>query len=176
MSNAERWSAGGEGGFAEIVERHVRTLIDWYQRKKRWPRRLYRATTVAVILLGASIPLLSLGEPSAGTRLLTATVGVMISGLTGLATVTDWQRRWRIFTGAQTSLEVRLAEWELALAEAELVKPAERAQQMKLEATKNLLTASAAIRLMETQEFFAGQPRVTESLLHSSAAPAPADV
>lgn len=166
--NAEQLSEEGHDRIVEVVDRYVRPLIDWYQRKKRWPRRLYRATTVAVILLGASIPLLTIAEPSEGSRLLIATVGVTISGLTGLATVTDWQRRWQIFTGAQTSLEVRLAEWELAVAEAGLVEPADQARKLKLEATRDLSTASMTIRLMETQEFYAGQPKVNQGLLGHS--------
>lgn len=167
-SNAGQVPVAGEHDLAELVDRHVRPLVDWYQRKKRWPRRLYRMTTVAVILLGASIPLLTIAEPSQASRLVIATVGVTISGLTGLASVTDWQRRWQIFTDAQTSLEVRLAEWELAVAEADLTEPDVQARKHKLEATRDLLTASMSIRLSETQEFFAGQPQVSQGLLNHS--------
>jgi len=162
-SNAEPRADAPSDDVAAIIDRHVRPLIDWYQQKKRWPRRLHRTTTVAVILLGASIPLLSVAEPSYRSRLLTATVGVTISGLTGLATVTDWQRRWQVFTGAQTHLEVRLADWELALAEAELSEPG-RARELRIEATRNLLNAATAIRLAETDEFFASQPSSNDGL------------
>jgi hypothetical protein len=165
-SSADRLPDGRDDDVVEIVDRHVRPLIDWYQRKKRWPRRLHRATTVAVILLGASIPLLSISEPTYRSRFLTATVGVAISGITGLATVTDWQRRWQIFTAAQTSLEVRLADWEMALTEASLAE-ADKAQQMKVEATRNLLAAASTIRLSETEEFFAGQPQPSDGILRA---------
>jgi hypothetical protein len=155
----EDWqNAGVDADLVALVDRRVVPLVEWYQCKKRWPRRLYRATTTMVILLGASIPLLALGEPSEATRLLASVVGVTISGLTGLAAVYDWQRRWRIFTGAQTALEGRLAEWELAFAEAGQTVPPERTREIRIAATRDLVTAAAAIRQGETEDFFAGQP------------------
>jgi hypothetical protein len=161
LSSLEPLPGGGDdGSVGEIVDRHVRSLIDWYQRKKRWPRRLHRATAVAVILLGAAIPLLSISEPSGRSQIVTSAVGVTISGLTGLATVTDWQRRWQIFTSAQAALEVRLADWEMSVTEAALVEP-ERGRQMTVDATRTLLAAATTIRLSETEEFFLGQPQVT---------------
>lgn len=171
-SDAEQPVGARDEEVLELVDRHVRPLIAWYQTKKRWPRRLYRATTVAVIALGASIPLLIIGEGECSSRLLTAAVGVTISGLTGLATVTDWQRRWQIFTGAQTSLEVRLADWELAIAEAGMAEP-ERARQMKLDATKELMAAAMAIRQSEMDAFFAGQPQVTDGAVRSAGLASP---
>ena len=42
-----------------LVKREVVPLIGWYQRRKRWPRRLHRLSGVVVIALGATIPLLS---------------------------------------------------------------------------------------------------------------------
>lgn len=143
----------------EIVDRHVRSLVDWYQRKKRWPRRLHRVTTVSVILLGAAIPLLSISDPSDQSRFVTAVVGVTV-GLTGLATVTDWRRRWQIFTSAQTALEVQLAAWEVAMTEASLAEP-DQGRQLRVEATKHLLAAATTIRLSETEEFFVGQPQLS---------------
>jgi hypothetical protein len=152
----ERLGAAADGEVVGLVERHVRPLIAWYDGKKRWPRRLHRATTVAVILLGAGIPLLSINEPPEGFRWLTPAAGVTISALTGLATVTDWQRRWQVFTTAQTALEARLADWEMAMTEASLAPP-ERARQMRVEATRDLLAAALRTRQSETEEFFAGQ-------------------
>jgi hypothetical protein len=152
-----------DDGMTDLVDRHVRPLIAWYQSKKRWPRRFYRATTVAVILLGASIPLLTIVESDCGSRLVIATVGVSISGLTGLATVTDWQRRWQVFTAAQTSLEARVAEWELAIAEAALAEP-EQQRRMRFDATKELVTSSMAIWQSEMEAFFEYLPQTTDGV------------
>jgi hypothetical protein len=162
-SSAERPPDPNDDGMPDLVDRHVRPLIDWYQAKKRWPRRFYRATTVAVILLGASIPLLTISDDDCGSRLLIATVGVTISGLTGLATVTDWQRRWQVFTAAQTSLEARVAEWELALAEAGLAEP-DQARQMRFDATKELVTSAMAIWQSEVEAFFSCLPQATDGV------------
>jgi hypothetical protein len=150
-----------DDGLPDLVDRHVRPLVDWYQQRKRWPRRFYRMTTVAIILLGASIPLLTINEEHCDSRFLIASVGVSISGLTGLATVTDWQRRWQVFTAAQTSLEARLAEWELALAEAQLAEP-DQAPQMRFDATKELVTAAMAIWQSEMEAFFEYLPQAND--------------
>jgi hypothetical protein len=162
-SSAGRQPGQGEDGMFDLVDRHVRPLIDWYQTKKRWPRRFYRMTTIAVILLGASIPLLTINDDHCDSRLLIASVGVSISGLTGLATVTDWQRRWQVFTAAQTSLEARVAEWELALAEADLAEP-EQARQMRFDATKELVTSAMSIWQSEMEAFFSYLPQAADGV------------
>jgi hypothetical protein len=97
-----------DGRIAELralVEREVVPLIDWYQRKKRWPRRLHRLSGIAVIGLGATIPVLSAYTDAQPARVLVGTAGAVITVITGLATVYEWQKTWRIFTVAQTELE-----------------------------------------------------------------------
>lgn len=163
-SSNERPSRTNDDEMLDLVDRHVRPLIDWYQKKKRWPRRFYRATTVTIILLGASIPLLTINDDQCDSRLLIASAGVSISGLTGLATVTDWQRRWQVFTSAQTSLEARVAEWELALAEAELAEP-DQTRQMRFDATKDLVTAAMAIWQSEMESFFEYLPQASDGVV-----------
>ena len=103
-----------DGKIAELrtlVEREVLPLIQWYQRKKRWPRRLHRLSGVLVIALGATIPLLSAYSASPPTRIVVGTAGAVITVITGLATVYEWQKTWRIFTVAQAELETERLAW-----------------------------------------------------------------
>ena len=138
-----------DGRIAELralVEREVLPLIDWYQRKKRWPRRLHRLSGILVIGLGATIPLLSAYSDSQPARVLVGAAGAVITVIAGLATVYEWQKTWRIFTVAQTELEAHRLRWELALGTAD----AEADQERRLE-------HAALARRTETAEFFAEQ-------------------
>jgi uncharacterized protein DUF4231 len=140
----------------ELVERQVLPLIDWYQRKKRWPRRLHKSTTAAVIILGALIPIASAWSASTTARVFVGVLGVTITTVTSLATSYDWYRRWRLFTVAQSQLESQLATWEFAMARAAML-PAEEGRADAIAATSVLLEAANQARNEETEAFFESQ-------------------
>jgi hypothetical protein len=155
---AQPSSAGDDfaGPLRELVERQVLPLIDWYQRKKRWPRRLHKSTSAAVIVLGALIPIASAWSGSTPARVFVGVVGVTITAVTSLAASYDWYRRWRIFTLAQSTLESQLASWEFAIARARLLSP-EEGRDEALAATATLLAAVNHARSEETEAFFENQ-------------------
>jgi hypothetical protein len=140
----------------ELVERQVVSQIDWYQRKKRWPRRLHKSTTAAVIILGALIPIASAWSASTPARVFVGVIGVTITTVTSLAASYDWYRRWRLFTVAQSQLESQLATWEFAMARAQLLPP-EEARTEAFAATSALLEAANQARNEETEAFFENQ-------------------
>jgi len=140
----------------ELVDRQVVPLIDWYQRKKRWPRRLHKSTTAAVIVLGALIPIASAWSASVPARVFVGILGVTITTVTSLAVSFDWYRRWRLFTVAQSQLESHLATWEFAIARARLL-PAEEGREAAVAATAVLLEAANKARNEETEAFFENQ-------------------
>lgn len=140
----------------ELVERQVVPLIEWYQRKKRWPRRLHKSTTAAVIILGALIPIASAWSASTTARVFVGVVGVTITTVTSLAASYDWYRRWRLFTIAQGQLESQLATWEFAMARAEMLPP-EEGRAEAIAATSVLLEAANHARNEETEAFFESQ-------------------
>ncbi|HEX6754855.1 MAG TPA: DUF4231 domain-containing protein [Mycobacteriales bacterium] len=142
---------------ATLVEREVLPLIQWYQRKKRWPRRLHRLSGVLVIALGATIPLLSAYSASPPTRIVVGTAGAVITVITGLATVYEWQKTWRIFTVAQAELETERLAWELALARADADPDQDARLRAALTATEVLMEKASLARHSETAEFFASQ-------------------
>lgn len=137
-----------------LVDRQVIPLIQWYQRKKRWPRRLHKSTTTAVITLGALIPLASAWSSTAGTRIFVSIVGVLITTLASLATSYNWQERWRLFTLAQSTLESALVDWEFTITKAQLSGPPEQARPDILAATEKLLETANQAREEETKSFF----------------------
>jgi hypothetical protein len=140
----------------ELVDRQVLPLIDWYQRKKRWPRRLHKSTTAAVIVLGALIPIASAWSASTAARVIVGILGVTITTVTSLAVSFDWYRRWRLFTVAQSQLESQLATWEFAIARARML-PAEECREAAVTATSVLLEAANKARNEETEAFFENQ-------------------
>lgn len=140
----------------ELVERQVLPLIDWYQRKKRWPRRLHKSTTALVIILGALIPIATAWSASTPARVFVGVVGVTITTVTSLAVSFDWYRRWRLFTIAQSQLESELATWEFAIARARML-PAEEGREQAIAATATLLEAAKKASLEETEAFFESQ-------------------
>lgn len=140
-----------------LVDREVAPLIEWYQRKKRWPRRLHRLSGIAVIALGATIPLLSAYANSDLIRILIGAAGAVITIITGLATVYEWQKTWRIFTVAQTELEVYRLHWELALGTADLETDQVARLRRAVSATERLLEQASLARRTETADFFAEQ-------------------
>lgn len=139
-----------------LVEQQVLPLIDWYQRKKRWPRRLHKATTAVVIILGALIPIASAWSGSTPARVFVGIVGVTITTITSLAASYDWYRRWRLFTVAQSQLESQLATWEFAIARARML-PEGEGRTEAIAATSALLKAANRARSEETEAFFETQ-------------------
>jgi hypothetical protein len=146
-----------------LVEREVMPLISWYQRKKRWPRRLHRLSGVVVIGLGATIPLLSAYADSTRVRVAIGVAGAVITVITGLATVYEWQKTWRIFTVAQTELEIHRLRWELALSAAETDPDQDERLRRAVAATEALLEQATLARRSETAEFFAEQSELPRS-------------
>jgi hypothetical protein len=140
----------------ELVDRQVLPLIEWYQRKKRWPRRLHKSAGAAVILLSALIPITSAWSSSTAARVFVGVVGVLITTITGLVASYDWYRRWRIFTIAQSSLESQLTSWEFAITRAQML-PSEEGRAEALAATRDLLDAANQARSEETESFFENQ-------------------
>jgi hypothetical protein len=140
----------------ELVERQVLPQIDWYQRKKRWPRRLHKSTTAVVIVLGALIPIASAWSASTTARVFVGVVGVIITTVTSLAVSFEWYRRWRLFTVAQSRLESHLATWEFAMARAEML-PAEEGRAEAVAATSALIEAANQTLGEETESFFESQ-------------------
>jgi hypothetical protein len=140
----------------ELVERQVPPLINWYQRKKRWPRRMHKSTTAVVIVLGATIPIASAWSGSTTARVFVGVVGVFITTVTSLAVSFDWYRRWRLFTVAQSQLESQLLTWEFAIARAQML-PAEEGRVEAIAATSILLDAANQARNEETEAFFENQ-------------------
>ena len=149
-----------DGRIAELrslVAREVVPLIDWYQRKKRWPRRLHRLSGILVIALGAFIPLLSAYSDSQPVRIAIGAAGAVISVITGLATIYEWQKTWRIFTVAQTELEAHRLRWELALGSADAETDQQERLRRAVAATELLFEQAALARRTETAEYFAEQ-------------------
>lgn len=145
-----------------LLDMNVRTLVQWYQIHKKWPRRLHRITTASVIVAGAMIPLFAaVGESWA--RAVTAGLGAVVAALASLNASYKWERTWRIFTDAQTHLEDLLAEWdeELVRVRGEQLSKVDQLSELRATALR-LLRMARAIRASESRSYFSS--RKSESL------------
>ena len=135
-----------------VVVDQVRAAIYWYQVRKRRARRLHWTVTAATLAIGATIPVLSLGE-SIATRYAIAIAGTAVTMLTGFAAAYRWDTSWRTFTYAQQNLEVALIKWRLEFASS---GSAPNGPERLGEATAQLLSTYAETMRLEAQNFFAG--------------------
>lgn len=135
------------------VNQYVGLCHDWYQKKKRLPRQLYRFSGSLIVVLSAMIPLLSAYDGQA-FRLGVGIIGILISALTGLNHFLRWDKKWRIFSLAQFELEYLLRRWELKMHEAKNCENEEEGLKLAKAATDNILEQTKSVRNIEMEGFF----------------------
>jgi hypothetical protein len=136
-----------------IVDNYVKKTSEWYQRKKRGPRRLYKLSVGVTIVGGASIPLLASFEGPL-FRLAVGVLGAAIAVVSGLSSFYRWERKWQIFAAAQFELEHALRVWELRLVDARSNRSQDEALKLIQAGTEQLLELTRRVRDAETNEFF----------------------
>ncbi|ALG08978.1 DUF4231 domain-containing protein [Kibdelosporangium phytohabitans] len=150
-----------------LVDQQVMPLVDWYQRKKRWPRRFHKFTAGTVIVLGAVIPIASVLPGSTATRVIIGAIGVAITAISSLSASYDWHRKWRLSSIAQNLVESHLATWELAMTKARLA-PSPVSMDDAIAATEALITAANRARNEETRGYFEDQREISAPRLDRS--------
>jgi hypothetical protein len=143
---------------ARVVNDYVQEAHDWYQRKKRLPRQLYRVTIATTVILSSSVPFLASFE-GRGFRLAVGVIGVIIAVVTGLGGFYRWETTWQVFALAQADLEYALRVWELRMAEADSKEEHGARLALAKEATQEVMEEGRRVRASETEEFFRGVMR-----------------
>jgi hypothetical protein len=139
--------------YRAIARRRVEALQRRYRRRAAWQRRIFRASGVGVIVIGAGLPLLASFEYPR-KDLVVATAGVLIAIATGLRSFYNWDQMWAVLHRAGFELTVALDTWELDFRRAEgAADPAER-ERAAYEATHALFNRVAAICGEESTEYF----------------------
>jgi hypothetical protein len=136
-----------------VVDSYVRQCHDWYQVKKRSPRRVFYTTSILVITLSAVITLISARE-GAEYRLTVGIIGVIITVASGINTLLRTERAWQTYALAQFNLEYLLRKWDLKISEAKYCTEEAQALGIARKATEEIIEEAKKVRGGETEEFF----------------------
>jgi hypothetical protein len=98
----------------KFVARNVSPIRDWYQQKKKFPRRMYKVSLVVVVSSGVAIAGLS-GVEGDWPNTLVALLGSITAVASALAAAFRWERRWDLYTKAQMDIEAAVRRFELAV-------------------------------------------------------------
>jgi hypothetical protein len=129
--------------------------IEWYKKQAPKQMVLFRTFGVLVILLSVSVPFLGTLE-GLGKTIVLPVVSVLIAGLTGINAFFNWQSQWQQFRLAQFTLENLVAKWDFEILLAKSEEDEERAIEMVVEATKDLMEQASRVTQAETADFFRG--------------------
>jgi hypothetical protein len=132
-----------------VVDSYVRQCHDWYQVKKRSPRRVFYTTSILVITLSAVITLISARE-GAEYRLTVGIIGVIITVASGINTLLRTERAWQTYALAQFNLEYLLRKWGTVLALR--CRFARRRWRSRRKQCHHFIAAAQPFRLSEPQQ------------------------
>lgn len=137
---------------AALGRRYVVQQRNWYRRRARNIRRLFRVFGGGVIVLGAALPVLAFLEFD-GFRLVITIVSVAIGALTALRSFFQWDKQWRVLKIADWELTALLASWEADLC-ALAVGDENHAGPAAFERTQALLKETEEVVRRESTSFF----------------------
>jgi hypothetical protein len=137
--------------FPGAVEDYVLRVRDFYDSRARWHRRLYRLSTVLVILIGASLPLAaSLDYPHKALWL--GILGVAVAAITALRSFYHWDQFWVLLRTTETSITRAYLEWKASTQEVSDSDPGAVAARKK--SAGDLVDRIFNIRGNEAETFF----------------------
>lgn len=148
-----------DGRFPEVldeleeIKRKVVAAKDWFARNSARPRILFRLVGGSLILLSVLVPLLATLE-GIWKELVLPSVAVAIAFLTGLNAFYQWQTQWQGNREAQYALEYLLAKWEVETVKARFESDRDKAVDLAIEATDQLLDQAREVTSSTTGEFF----------------------
>lgn len=136
-----------------IQTAYVASRISWYQNKKKWPRRLARATTIALVVLSSGVPFLA---SSNGWKkdVLLPIAALLIAALSGLKASYQWEKTWQAYAVAQFMIEDALGTWKLKMSRARRSSSPKAGIDRAYRATLELLRVASTAREEETKVYF----------------------
>jgi hypothetical protein len=97
-------------GFVAAVGDYAIRVRDYYDRRAHWHRRLYRATGIVVILVGAALPLLA-APVYPGKQLAVSLAGTLVAALTGLRAFYRWDQSWIVMRTTERAVAAAYWRW-----------------------------------------------------------------
>lgn len=158
-SHLRRWPVSSREEY-ELVVRDLRELVNkqimpcytWYDTHKGWPRLLFRAGGLVVVIGSLLLPAIA-AQPDLKSRdeILTI-VSLAVAIMSSLNSFFRWDGTWRSRTRTAYALQGLLGKWEFRLRAA---AEAENPRAAALAATETLVEEAFALVGSETDEFFA---------------------
>jgi uncharacterized protein DUF4231 len=90
-------------GYPQAVEAYLARLLSYYNSRASWHRRCYRFSGIVVILIGASLPLITT-QSYAHKDLVVSLMGVAIAVLTALRAFYRWEQSWMLLRGTERTI------------------------------------------------------------------------
>lgn len=145
--------------FLKILEEldHIKQDVvktrDWYRGHAPQPMRWFRITGVLLIVLSVSVPFIA-GQTAAWKDTVLSLMTLTIAALTGLGAFFRWEYAWQSYRKTQYALDRLLNMWEFKIVEARHQADPQRAIDLALRSTEQLLNDAAAVTSSETAEYF----------------------
>jgi hypothetical protein len=135
------------------VKQDVVNTRQWF--KTHAPQQAYpfRIAGVLLILLSVSVPFIA-AQTALWKDTVLSIMTLAIAALTGLSAFFRWEYAWQSYRQTQYALDRMLNMWEFKIVEARHQADPQRAIDMALRSTEQLLTDAANITSSETAEYF----------------------
>jgi len=134
-----------------LVEKQVMPCYRWYDSHKGWPRLLFRAGGLIVVVGSLLLPVIA-AQNTPEYRVLLTGVSLAVAIMSSLNAFFRWDGAWRSRTRAAYALQGLLGVWEFEL---KASAAAENPSKAALDATGKLIREAFALVGSETDEFFA---------------------
>jgi hypothetical protein len=139
-------------GLAAEVDDYARKLMEFYDRRAHWHRRLYRATGVSVILIGAALPLMA--APSyPGKQIIVSLAGTVVAALTALRAFYRWDQSWILLRTTEMALTDAYWQWRAQI-DGALRSEASGGQDARHAVTEAFLVRLTELRQREADSYF----------------------
>ncbi|MEU6128985.1 DUF4231 domain-containing protein [Saccharopolyspora sp. NPDC047091] len=139
-------------GYPAAVESYALRLRTFYDSRAAWHRRFFRFSGIAVIIIGAGLPLLVAGD-YAGRDLVISAAGVIMAGITALRAFYRWDQSWILLRNTERAITAAWWEWHSRLDAADV--DADSASPEQREITRDFMRRLVDIRKHEAEQFFA---------------------
>jgi hypothetical protein len=143
--------------FEAAVEEYVRRVRGVYEIRATENRRNYRLSGIAVIVAGASLPLLTTLNYS-HKELVISLVGIFVSAVTALRAFYRWDHTWALLRVTEFSVSKAYWKWRFTVGAYPADGGDAKEQATRREAAKELMHEVSAIRDSEALSFFKDLP------------------
>jgi len=141
-----------EAGFPAAAEAYALSVREFYDSRAWWCRRLYRLSGILVILVGATLPLLSTLD-YAHKEITVSLAGIVVAVMTSLRAFYRWDQSWVLLRNTEIVLTNAYLAWKGSTEEATEATD-ERQQRARNQAAIALIAKVSSIRQGEAESFF----------------------